>query len=403
MAPTRRLISPGNIAFLAVLASGFAHLAMQFAPRPWSALGHIDIAQLLAATPIFQSHWPYWNFPFEYHPVIGWGSALLSYGPAELITIISAWLVVMALCARSTASLLAERVGSRNAVVFWSLSPQLLLFSGKNFDALAVLTLLFATTALSQGREVRAGVSIAIGTATKLFPAIALPPYVLSLWRSGARRRMLALLVGAGVALAILDVPAIVAPYSLLAYGVSPYGVASWNIDSIWFAAAVTLGPFLSLGALDTLVTGVSIIGLALSYFVWVLLPAYRGKDPEQAAWLGVALLVFWTRLRSVQYAMWLLPLFALYVRDARLMWAMFVGDAAAFAGVFLLRGAPSEAPAPDAYTLYGLILFGVVVRQLAMVRLIRAVIARSNGTAATGRAASPSSAPTHSPSMTRP
>ena len=77
--------SASFVAFAAVIVSGLGHLAFQFAPRPWSALGHIDIAALLTVTPIFSTHWPYWTFPFEYHPVIGWGSAILSYIAGELV------------------------------------------------------------------------------------------------------------------------------------------------------------------------------------------------------------------------------------------------------------------------------------------------------------------------------
>lgn len=367
----RGLRTPGNLALLAVLASGYARLALQYAPRPWSAFGHIDIAQLLAAAPFFERHWPYWTFPFEYHPVIGWVSAVLSYLTGELVLVVVAWLVLMALFARATADLVARQVGTRRAIVFWALAPQLLLFGGKNFDAIAVFTLVYASLAIARGGMIRAGASIAVGAATKLFPLVGLPPYLVAMWREGRRRGATVLAAATLAVLALIDLGAVIAPYSLLRYGVSPYGVASWNIDSIWFPVAILLAPFLTPELNDRVISGVSLLGLAVTYAVLVLRPAARGADPQRLMWLSVAILVFWTRLRSSQYAIWLLPMFALYVPDARLLAFMFVGDAVSFFGVFALRGEPRDVLSPDALPYLAAIIVGVIVRQIAVLRLI--------------------------------
>jgi hypothetical protein len=362
----------GLLAFASVMVSGLAHLALSFLPRPWSTLGHIDIAELLDPTPIFRTHWPYWTFPFEYHPVVGWGSALISFVTGELAVLVVVWLAIMALCARAVALELARRVGPRRTIVFWSLSPQLLLFGGANFDALAVLTVVYAASALRADRAVRAGVSIAVGAATKLFPLVALPPYVLTLWHTGRGRNGLVLVTSAAVALLAIDLPAVIAPYSLLGHGVTPFSVATWNVDSMWFPVAILLDTALRPDAADTFIAALSVGGLTLSYAWLVLRPALRsGADAERLAWLGVAMLVFWTRLRSPQYAIWLLPLFALYVPDARLLLAMLVGDAVTFAAVFGLRGAPRELLGPEALPFYAAIVFGVIVRQVAVARVL--------------------------------
>jgi len=362
----------GWLAFGAVMVSGIGHLALQYAPRPWSAYGHIDIAQLLFATPIFRTHWPYWTFPFEYHPVIGWGSALASYVAGELVVLVMLWIAVLALAARAAALHLAARVGPRRTIVFWSLAPQLLLFGGQNFDALATFTLVFAAGALRADRPIRAGVSIAIGAATKLFPLVAVPPYLIALWRANDRRRALSFTAATLVALALIDVPAIVAPFSLLSYGVSPYGVATWNVDSIWLPVAMLLDLVTTPARADQVISALSIGGLVLSYLVLVIRPAFRrGADPERLVWIAVAALLFWTRLRSTQYAIWLLPIFVLYVPDPRLLLFMFAGDLVTFLAVFGLRGVTRDVLGPEAVPFYLAMSGGAVIRQIAVAWLL--------------------------------
>jgi hypothetical protein len=359
------------LALAAVLVSGIGHLAFQHVPRPWSTLGHIDIAELLASTPIFESHWPYWTFPFEYHPIIGYGSALLSYLTGDLLLLVVGWIIVVALCARTAGALLARRVGTRRAIVFWSLAPQLVLFGGQNFDAIVVLSLLVATSALGAGRPVRAGLALAVGAATKLVPLVGAPPYAIGLWREGRRRAAALLAAATVVGLLALDLPAIIAPYSLLRYGVTPYGVSTWNVDSIWLPVAIALDPLVGAGLADALIAAASVGGIAVTYALLIVRPAWRGADPERLLWIAVAIVVLWTRLRSPQYAIWLLPLFALYVPDVRLLLFMLLGDLVTYVSVFALRGTPRDLLAPELLPLYALIVFGVVVRQVAVVLLL--------------------------------
>jgi uncharacterized membrane protein len=248
-----------------------------------------------------------------------------------------------------------------------------------------------AVAFLDGGRPIRAGVAIAIGAATKLFPLVALPPLAIATWRRGMRRSAMVLTASTAIALAVIDVPAIIAPYSLLRYGVAPYGVATWNVDSIWFPLAIALDPLFPPAVADTLLYWVSLVGLVASYAVLVLRPASRGEGAERLVWLAVALLVFWTRLRSPQYAIWLLPIFVLFVPDARLLGFMFIGDLAAFVAVFLLRGVARDPGAVDSLALYGTIVFGVVVRQVAVALLITRLRAAR---ATAGRAAGATQGP---------
>ena len=364
--------------------SQWARLVLELQPAPLTAYGHLDIESVLAGTRVLELHWPYWAFPFEYHPVIGWGTALASYLAPHLVFVVLAWGVVVAAAAGAVAALLTRMVGARRTLVFWSLSPQLLLFGGANFDALAVLSIIAAVAVFARGRSVHAGIALGVGTATKLFPAVAVPPLAIALWRRGARRPALVLAAAAAATIAILDGPAIVAPYSLVGSAVTPYQVSTWNLDSIWLAVAVGLGGSLEQPTIDRIIITVSLLGLTVSYLALVIRPVLRGADPVWAGWMGVAVVLVWTRLYSPQYAIWLLPVFALYAPRPGLLAFMFVGDALTFGTIFGLRGLGLRIDNPLALPLLGLMVVGVVVRHAALVLLLLSAHRYGAATAAT-------------------
>lgn len=346
-------------------------LAFQLVPGPLSAFGHVDIASILFGTNVGTTHWPYWSFSFEYHPVIGWGTALLSYVAPDLVFIVLAWGLVVAAAAGVVAWLLTRRVGARRTLVFWSLSPQLLLFGGANFDAIAVLCILVAGGLMVTGRRVRTGIAIGAGAATKLFPIVALAPFTVSFWRAGSRRRAATIALATTVTLAVIDAPAVVAPHSLLAAGVTPYQVASWNLDSIWLPFAMALGFALDQASVDRVIVAISAAGMAITY-VLAVRSVWRGADPVRLTWVAVCVVLVWTRLYSPQYAIWLLPVFALYVPRPSLLGFMFVGDALAFLTIFGFRASGRELGDPAAAPLLGALIVGVTIRHVALLQLVR-------------------------------
>jgi len=145
-------------------------------------------------------------------------------------------------------------------------------------------------------------------------------------------------------------------------------------VDSIWLPVAIVLDPFVRPDKAGAIIAGLSLVGLVLSYAVLVLWPTLRSGrdvDPERLAWIAVVVLVFWSRLRSPQYAIWLLPVFALYVPDVRLLLFMFVGDAVTFLAVFGFRGTARDVVGPEAIPFYAAILAGVLIRQIAVALLL--------------------------------
>lgn len=147
----------------------------------------------------------------------------------------------------------------------------------------------------------------------KLFPIAALPLLALRERRRSIGRAVAVIAVGLAV-LAVVDGPAVLAPYSLQSYGQHPYHQASWNVDPIWLAFATVASLVADLATIDRLVTAISAAGLVASYLWWCVRPAARGADPIPLFWRAVILILLWSRLYSPQYSLWVLPAFVLFV-----------------------------------------------------------------------------------------
>ncbi len=358
-------------AVVTVLVSQWARLVLEELPRPLSAFGLIDLAEVLRQSGVLSSHWPYWTFPFPYQPVIGVITALLSYVAPNLVLLILAWGLVVAAAAGAEAFLLVRAAGPRRTLVFWSLAPQLLLFGGQNFDALAVLTLMAGVAAYERSRHTLAGLVVGLGVATKLFPGVAVLPLAASSWRGGRRRATAALVTAAALVVVALEIPAIAAPHSLLRSGTSPYDPARWDVDSIWYPVSLALSSLVDAANVDRIEIVASLAGLILSYVLLVLIPALRGDDPVRRSWIAVCLVLLWSRLYSPQYSIWLLPIFALYVPRLAPFAMLTVGDGLTFFSLFLLRGQGLSPDDPAALPLVGTMLAGVIIRHAAVLVLL--------------------------------
>ena len=302
---------------------------------------------------------PYVDTPFEYPPLIGAVSAALSVLAPDASTFVIGWTLVLAATAAIAAFALASASGARRVFTYWSLSPQLLLLSGINFDVLAVCFVALATTAQRSRREIGAAVGLAAGTAAKLFPLVTVPIAL-----AHDRRRFAAL--GAFVmVLASIYLPTLAQPRSSAA-GLSLYAVSiEANLDSVWGMAQRTLDSLGLPGSM--LVLLITTTGLLATYLLHVF-PRARGA-PDVAAGFALAtvVLLFWTRLYSPQYSIWLLPFFALVPLGWRVYALLTAADIGVFLTVYPLTLVPrSPEDLSSALLLAGLATF-VVLRHAAL------------------------------------
>jgi hypothetical protein len=360
-----------------VLVSAAARLLLSVLPEPFFTFSYSDLVAAAYTQPVLEAHWPYFAYPFYYQPLLGWSVALLSFVVGDRLFLVLALNLVAAAAAGGVAALLVRRVGARRTLLFWSCAPQLLLFGGANVDTLPVLFLVAATAALVARRTLSTGVAVGLGAAAKVFPIVALPPFALGLWRS-SRRDAIRAVAAALAILALLDVPAVFGRYSLLSFGVGAYVSQPWNVDSIWLPISLVLDAFAGPQATERLIVAGSFLGAVATYAILVLRPALRGGDPARLGWIAVVVLLLWTRLYSVQYAIWLLPVFALFVPRAAPFALMTAGDVLVYIAVFGRTAAGLKLGDPGAFPFIIAMMAGVVVRHAALVLVL--IAARRSG-----------------------
>ena len=191
------------------------------------------------------------------------------------------------------------------------------------FDVFAAAATLLAVRAARRERWSAAWTWSAAGVALKLFPAALWPVFVVAEWRRTGRAPLRRLWWVAGSAALVAGVPALLDPGAALnvahyylhrpvEMGSLPAGlsvlfdahgtgwVASFHSENV--VSGVT-------GAFSLAVEAAAVCGCA-----WTWWAQARGRLPMQAACLlTLTLAVLGSKVLSVQYLIWLMPLWALY------------------------------------------------------------------------------------------
>jgi hypothetical protein len=298
---------------------------------------------------------PYVDGPFEYPPVAGLITALFSAVSPGAATFVALWGCTAMVCAAVVAGLLAGAGEPERTRSFFALAPQLLLLGSVNFDLLAVALLVAALVAARSQRDDR----LALGTASKLFPLAAAPVAVLR----AARPLRSAAVIG-GV-LAACYVPAALAGRSSSAGPLYYLLGIDANFDSPWGLVARLLGAA-GIPNPQSLVTGITLVGLAVTFVVAVL-PRARAADPVVAFGLAIVATLLWSRLYSPQYSLWVLPFFVLLPIGARAFVVLTAGDLLVFFSVSPLTLVPWRADDQVPVVLIGMLVLGVSLRLVAL------------------------------------
>jgi uncharacterized membrane protein len=244
--------------------------------------------------------------------VFMWGSGLPADDADEFL-VLSAFL--LAPFGLAVAYLLGRMTGRR--ALLWAAAPALVLYAFHNWDLLAVSAAVAGFFLHRRGRPVWAAVAFGVGAALKLYPALFLAPLVLERLRARGPRAAL------GPAAAGLgSIAAINAPFAVknLEGWWAPFEFHSLrgpNWDSIWtWRGPDFLSPELAalspaqINTVSALLVGA--FGGAALIYGWVR-ARREGPFPfvPVCAALLVAFLAF-NKVHSPQYALWLLPFFAL-------------------------------------------------------------------------------------------
>ncbi|MGH2499440.1 MAG: glycosyltransferase 87 family protein [Candidatus Limnocylindria bacterium] len=311
---------------------------------------------------------PYLDAPYWYPPLIGYLTAILSLLADDRAYFVAGWSLAVAGVAAAAAYLMSREAGPRRTLVYWSLAPQLVLLAPVNVDVLPAALVAGAIVLDRTRRHVGAAAALALGAAAKLYPAVAAPLLVVRLIRSGAPVAAATAGTAFVLTLSLLYLPTLVAPHPGTEYlAVYAAGVVA-NVDSPWGLVRSALEGN-GIESTRLILVG-STVGFLATYALLVLPRAARARDPAVALALAVITLLLWTRLYSVQYAIWLLPFFVLLPLRGRTFAFLAVADVAVFfAALGLLTRTLS-----DPTVLTAVMIVAVILRHVALVGTWREV-----------------------------
>jgi uncharacterized membrane protein len=236
-------------------------------------------------------------------------------------------------------------------VLLYAVGPAMILYSFHNWDLLALGLATLAMYAYWRGAGAWAGFMLGVAAATKLYPAFLLPAFALGSWRR-EHRPPLTLVGMFALGAAAVNVPVMLLNYEGWKYPWDFQSMRTANFETSWYMLARHLGPEHAGWFTDSsLVNGLSGGIFVLSSGALVALEARRERVRPFALGFGILVAFLLTaKVFSPQYALWLLPFFALL----RMPWwsyaAFAITDAAVWFGVsafFLAYQVGAGDPAP--------------------------------------------------------
>lgn len=303
-------------------------------------------------------HLPYFDTFFEYPPLVGYVAGLVVRVTPGAAAYVAVWAVISAVAAGAVAWLLVRGCGTWRTLIFWSLSPQLLLYGAMNFDVLAVLFLVWASVLARADRRVASFAGLALGTLAKAFPALMVPLEVARLRGKGVTA---ALVTCIAIVIAV-TIPSLLAPYPITLSAL--YVGSLTNFDSVW---GIVLAALHAVG-LPYAEAAVGVLGTAGMLVTYVYVLRRRPTDdPARLMLLGLLAVLLWTRLYSPQYSLWPIALFALAGIPRRTFALLAVADVIVFATVYPQTLIPWAAGDPVGTALYGALVVGILLRHAAL------------------------------------
>ena len=239
----------------------------------------------------------------------------------------------LSIAVMATAALLGAIVGWRS--LLWSASPVLVLFAFHNWDVLAVAVTMLGVAAWWRRHPALAAVAFGVGGALKLYPLLLVVPLVLDRWHRRDRRGALLDACAASGTFAVANVPIMILGFEGWLVTYRFHSLRPPNYDSLWGVGPLyDLGP----GAINVLSTALFLVTAALVLVLGGRRATREGPYPFiQVSAALVAAFLLWGKVHSPQYALWLLPFFAL-VRIRAVWWIAYVVDAVVlYFGVFVL------------------------------------------------------------------
>jgi uncharacterized membrane protein len=314
----------------------------------YTRLCYSDVTALYYAEGLNTGQTPYVDHPVEYPVVVGgvmWFASEVARSmpfvparhEAEAFFDITALILAagLLLVVVMTAKVARRRPWDAAMV---ALAPAMVVHAYTNWDLVAAAFLALAIHAWSREHPEWAGFWIALGTASKLYPAFVLVPLLGLCLRSGQLRAWARTVVAAVATFAAVNIPVYLAAgtFDPVTGKLDPNGQNAWlrfwslnrhrpaDWDSLWFLIqrnrSSATKPFN--WSEHTLNLGVAVlVVLVFALILVIALTAPRRPRFPQLAFLTVAGFLLVNKVDSPQYVVWLIPLAVL----ARPRWRAFL------------------------------------------------------------------------------
>lgn len=244
--------------------------------------------------------------------------------------------VLLALCGLVAGLQLIAMARDRWRLMLMFASPPLVLYAFHNWDLLAVMIVVLAIASWRAGKPIGTAIWLGIGAATKVYPGVLLPAFLLA---EGRRTRTVPWkMIGASAAaFVIVNLPILLANAKAWLFPWTFQGTRFPNFETHWYSILRHVGQggdFWNEGypRLTSVLSGLLFVaGLV------VLVRRENRRAEVRPIVLAFAILVWWlltAKVYSPQFSLWLLPFFVLITVPVRAWVAFVVADAAVWAAV---------------------------------------------------------------------
>jgi len=330
------------VAAFAGLAAGYA-LKAQCLNRNWDGIQYRrscynDVVPLYFGRGLEQKRFPYFDSTvqsraahqdLEYPAGTGLYVGTVARTVSTANGFFNANAIGLALMGLAAAFALIAMALEPRRVLLYAIGPAMILYAFHNWDLLAVGMATLAIYAYWRGSDEWSGLLLGLGAATKLYPAFLLPALALGAWRRNGRPPWwmgAAFLTG----VAALNLPVIVANFAGWKYPWDFQSMRTANYETSWFMVFRHIGgSWFTDAKFVNLVSGAAFV---VASAVLVALEARRERPRPFALGFGILVAFLLTaKVFSPQYALWLLPFFALL----RMPWWSYVAFAVTDAAVW--------------------------------------------------------------------